>query len=53
MARCMVPVLPEWSPRSVDVYMIYPLHLSFSNLILAFYDTALEIITVNTVLTKE
>jgi len=47
------PVLPEWSPRSVDVYMIYPFQLSFSNLIRAFYDTALEIITENTAMTEE
>ncbi len=44
----IVPVLPEWSPPSVDVYMVYPFHLSFSNLIGAFYDTALEIIALNT-----
>lgn len=44
----IVPVLPEWSLKSVDVYMIYPHQLSFSNLISAFYDTALEIITQNT-----
>jgi len=44
----IVPVLPEWSIESVDVYMIYPFQLSFSNLISAFYDAALEIITQNT-----
>ena len=44
----ILPVLPEWSLNSVDVYMIYPFQLSFSNLISAFYDTALEIITDNT-----
>ena len=49
----ILPVLPEWSPRSVDVYMIYPFQLSFSNLIRAFYDTALEIITENTAMTEE
>ncbi len=44
----IIPVLPDWSPESVDVYMIYPFQLSFSNLISAFYETALEIITQNT-----
>lgn len=46
--RNIVAVLPEWNPPSVDVYMIYPFQLSFSNLISAFYDTALEIISENT-----
>jgi len=44
----IVPVLPEWSLEAVDVYMIYPYQLSFSNLIAAFYDAALEIIKQNT-----
>ncbi len=44
----IVPVLPEWTPQSVDVYMIYPFQLSFSNLISVFYETALEIIMQNT-----
>jgi DNA-binding transcriptional LysR family regulator len=44
----IVPVLPDWSLESADVYMIYPFQLSFSNLIGAFYETALEIITQNT-----
>ncbi|MVF14514.1 LysR family transcriptional regulator [Ketobacter sp. MCCC 1A13808] len=43
----IVPVLPEWELQSIDVYMIYPFQLSFSNLISAFYDTALEIILQN------
>jgi DNA-binding transcriptional LysR family regulator len=43
----IVPILPEWRPASVDLYMIYPFQLSYSNLIGAFYDTALEIITEN------
>ncbi len=43
----IVPILPEWNPQSVDVYMIYPFQLSFSSLISAFYDTALDIITEN------
>ncbi len=43
----IVPVLPDWRPPSVDLYMIYPFQLSYSNLISAFYDTALEIITDN------
>lgn len=44
----VVPVLPDWQLPSVDVYMLYPFQLSFSNLISAFYDTALDIITENT-----
>jgi DNA-binding transcriptional LysR family regulator len=44
----LIPVLPDWSLETVDVYMIYPFQLSFSNLISAFYETALEIITQNT-----
>jgi len=44
----IVPVLPDWSPEAVDVHMIYPFQLSFSNLISAFYDAALEIIKQNT-----
>ena len=44
----IVPVLPDWAPETVDVYMIYPFQLSFSNLNSAFYETALEIITQNT-----
>jgi len=40
----IVPLLPEWSAGAVDIYMIYPFQLSFSNLIGAFYDTAIEII---------
>lgn len=47
-AGSLVPVLPEWTPPPIDVYMIYPFQLSFSNLISAFYDTALEIIAQNT-----
>ncbi|MFT3931207.1 MAG: LysR family transcriptional regulator [Spongiibacteraceae bacterium] len=47
-AGSLVPVLPEWTPPPIDVYMIYPFQLSFSNLISAFYDTALEIIVQNT-----
>ncbi len=43
----IVPILPDWRPPSVDLYMIYPFQLSYSNLISAFYDTALEIITDN------
>ena len=44
----LIPVLPDWSLETVDVYMIHPFQLSFSNLISAFYETALEIITQNT-----
>ena len=44
----IVPVLPEWSPESVDVYMVYPFQLSFSNLIGAFFETALDIVNQNT-----
>lgn len=43
----IVPLLPEWELESVDVYMLYPFQLSFSNLINAFYATACEIITQN------
>jgi len=43
----IVPLLPDWSLEAVDVYMLYPFQLSFSNLIGAFYETALEIITQN------
>lgn len=44
----IVSILPEWQPESVDVYMLYPFQLSFSNLIGAFYEVALEIIQQNT-----
>lgn len=44
----ILPILPDWCPESVDVHMIYPFQLSFSNLISAFYETALEIILENT-----
>lgn len=44
----LVPVLPQWRPESLDVYMIYPFQLPFSTLISAFYDTACEIIVENT-----
>jgi DNA-binding transcriptional LysR family regulator len=44
----IIPVLPDWRLETVDVYMICPFQLSFSNLISAFYETALEIITQNT-----
>lgn len=43
----IVPVLLDWNLESVDVYMIYPFQLSFSNLIGAFYETAVEIIAQN------
>ncbi|OBK13374.1 LysR family transcriptional regulator [Mycobacterium asiaticum] len=43
----IVPVLPEWSPAPMDVYMIHPFQLSFSTLISAFYETACDIITEN------
>ncbi|HEY6131114.1 MAG TPA: LysR family transcriptional regulator [Halioglobus sp.] len=43
----LIPILPDWSLEEVDVYMIYPFQLSFSNLIGAFYETALEIVTQN------
>jgi DNA-binding transcriptional LysR family regulator len=49
----VVPVLPDWQLPSVDVYMIYPFQLSFSNLISAFYDTALDIITENSERVRE
>jgi DNA-binding transcriptional LysR family regulator len=44
----IVPVLPEWIPEPLEVHMIYPFELSFSNLISAFYDTACQIIVENT-----
>lgn len=44
----LVPILPDWQLDAVDVYMIYPFQLSFSNLISAFYETAFEVITENT-----
>lgn len=47
-AGSLVPVLPDWRLETVDVYMICPFQLSFSNLIGAFYETALEIIAQNT-----
>ena len=43
----IVPILPDWNLTSVDVYMIYAFQLSFSNLISAFYETSLEIISQN------
>jgi DNA-binding transcriptional LysR family regulator len=43
----IVPVLPEWSLESIDVYMIHPFQLSFSTLISAFYEAACDIITEN------
>jgi DNA-binding transcriptional LysR family regulator len=48
----LVPILPDWNPESVDVYMIYPFQLSFSNLINAFYEIACEIITQNTQMSR-
>ena len=48
----IVPILPDWRTESVDVYMIYPFQLSFSNLISAFYETAFEIITQNTEMSR-
>lgn len=44
----IIPILPDWTPEPLDVYMIYPFQLSFSNLISAFYETAADIITQNT-----
>ncbi len=49
----IVPVLPEWTPESLDVHMIYPFELSFSTLISAFYETACEIIVENTAKSAE
>jgi len=46
-AGSIVPVLPEWRPAPVEVHMLYPFQLSFSNLVSAFYETALEIIQEN------
>jgi DNA-binding transcriptional LysR family regulator len=43
----IIPILPDWTLEAVDVYMIYPFQLSFSNLISAFYETAIEIVTQN------
>lgn len=43
----IVPILPDWNLQSIDVHMIYPFQLSFSNLINAFYEIACEIITQN------
>lgn len=48
----IIPILPDWNPESVDVHMIYPFQLSFSNLISAFYETALEIIMQNTEMSR-
>ncbi len=39
----LLPVLPEWQAARVDMYMLYPFQLSFSTLVSAFYDTALEV----------
>lgn len=44
----IVPILPDWNLETVDVYMVYPFQLSFSNLISAFYEIACDIITQNT-----
>lgn len=44
----IVPVLPDWKLEPIEVHMLYPFQLSFSNLIGAFYETAEEIITENT-----
>jgi DNA-binding transcriptional LysR family regulator len=49
----IVPILPDWSPESVDVHMIYPFQLSFSTLINAFYETACEIISLNTEMSRD
>jgi DNA-binding transcriptional LysR family regulator len=43
----IVPVLPAWKPEPLDVHMIYPFELSFSNLISAFYEAARDIIVEN------
>ena len=47
VAGTIEPILPDWRPPPVDLHMIYPFQLSYSNLISAFYDTAREIITIN------
>jgi len=44
----IVPVLPDWSPEPLEVYMIHPFQLSFSSLISAFYEIASEVIRENT-----
>ena len=43
----IIPVLPDWSMEKLDVHMIYPFQLSYSNLISAFHETAFEIIVQN------
>jgi DNA-binding transcriptional LysR family regulator len=43
----IIPIFPDWKLETVDVHMIYPFQLSFSNLISAFYETAIEIVTQN------
>ena len=41
------PVLPDWQLPAVEVHMLYPFQMSYSNLIGAFYDTAREVIEQN------
>lgn len=43
----IVPVLPEWELPAIDVYMIFPFQLSFSNLVGAFHEIALEVVSSN------
>jgi DNA-binding transcriptional LysR family regulator len=45
--RSIVPVLPEWKLEPIDVFMIFPFQLSFSNLVGAFHEIALEVISSN------
>lgn len=49
----IVPLLADWQLESLDVYMIYPHQLSFSNLINAFYEIAFEVISENTAISRK
>lgn len=40
----LVPILEDWTLKPKDVYVLYPFQLTFSNLIKAFYETALDTI---------
>ncbi len=46
----IVPVLADWRLTAVDVHMIYPFQMSFSNLISAFYEIARDVTSENSAL---
>ena len=43
----LMSLLPEWELEPLEVYMICPFQLSLSNLISAFHQTVLDIVSEN------